>query len=172
MSSLTNNKNLKDITHTVNFPLKSFTTMELKRDRWSTMRIRNVDIIAKEWKKNPNQVVVLSDPKLRNSEMVMLRKDKFESIVKLFKDLVNGQAFIEHDLKTVMDALFVAQDQINDKSNQLGKEVLEPLLKQINVIINVTQSLESRVIVSVSSKKKDKIQKLNKDDLFEDEDFN
>ncbi len=133
------------------FETVSFTVPKFKyeRGRWSTSRTENVEEIAAHWQDYPEAVRVLQDPKLGRMSMVMLRKDRFEALQKLLNDLQHGQAFIQQDVQTLLDALVATKELVELKNKETGN--LAPLEKQLNVLLRISSRIESTILVKSSS---------------------
>ncbi len=78
---------------------------------WPVVRSWNVNQVRDLWKKEPNRVQILKDRRLEDCEMVLMRKDSFENLLNITRDIEGGQAVIRHNLD-----LLVAQLEILEQS--------------------------------------------------------
>lgn len=70
-----------------------------ERARWSTARTESVEHVLETWSDQPDLVRVFEDPKLGRAELVMLRKDRYDQLLKVLRNLACGQAGIRVELE-------------------------------------------------------------------------
>ena len=151
MSSVTlknNSFNFVDSSELSGNFLSAIPNFRFEKRKWSTARTLNVESVVEHWKENPNSVAVFEDPKVRDMQMVMLRKDHFEPMLKLLHDLQNGQAIIQQDIGTILDAICVAKALAEKQENQI--EELKPVAKALNVIWSLTSRIKSTIFIKPS----------------------
>jgi hypothetical protein len=122
---------------------------QFEHARWATSRAQNVEEIANQWKSKPDSVWVFVDPKLRDCSLVMLRKDRFETMLKQISDLHNGQAFVRHNTRTLLKALVAAKGLLKSKEKEAG-EALASLDAQLDVILHLSSEIEATIFVKKS----------------------
>lgn len=111
--------------------------------KWSAERQKNVEDIASEFNGKPNEVKTFSDPKLGSEPLVLLRKSKFESLVKIFRDLNNGQAHIRLNIDMLVSAITILESRISEKKIE-DKQVIETL----KILSRVTAQISSEIYIS------------------------
>jgi len=105
------------------------------------------------WSKNPNVVRVLSDPRLGEVSIVMMRKDQFESLEKMKNDLTRGQIIVQNQIKTLINAVAVAKTLAKKLRESMTDKSAEDALvmeQQIEVMIGVTQTMTCELCVKTS----------------------
>ena len=120
---------------------------KFEQRRWSTTRAENVEAIAEAWQENPNLVRIFQDPKFGHMQMALLRKDQLESIIKILRDVENGQAAVQFDVKALFDAIGIVQDLVEAKKQALPADLEKPLSKAVSLIINLWGKVSSTVFV-------------------------
>lgn len=112
---------------------------DFEKDRWATSRTQNVEDIAAHWKAAPYKVRVLTDKKFAGNSMVLLRKDSFEKLVNLLKDLQQGEAIVKANLEAVFTSIKLIETlaQESDKN----KPALELAVKQLTHISGALSSV-------------------------------
>jgi hypothetical protein len=108
-----------------------------ERTRWATARTESVDQVFASWSEQPGLVRIFEDPKLGRAELVMLRKDRYDQMVKRLRDLAAGQAGI----RVEMDGLAqvgVALKAVVERSEE------DPLLESlVGLVANFVGRIES-----------------------------
>lgn len=118
-----------------------------EQQRWSTTRTENVEKIAETWHENPNLVRIFQDPKFGHMQMALLRKDQFEALIKILRDVENGQAAIQFDVAALFDAVGIVQDLVEAKKQALPEELEKPLSKAVSLIVNLWGKISSTIFV-------------------------
>lgn len=118
-----------------------------EQQRWSTTRTENVEKIAEAWQKDPSLVRIFQDPKFGHMQMALLRKDQLEALIKILRDLQNGQAAIQYDIKALFDAIGIVQDLVEHKKQDLPADLERPLSKAVSLIFNLWGKISSTVFV-------------------------
>lgn len=118
-----------------------------EQGRWSTTRTENVEQIAEVWQNNPALVRTFQDPKFRRMQMVLLRKDQFEALLKVIRDLENGQAAVLYDGQALFDAMGLIRDLVEANKEMLPEKVERPLSKAVNVMVHLWGKVSSSIIV-------------------------
>lgn len=141
-AAMLHQRNSQSIEIKENFSIPSFRYIQA---RWSTTREKNVTDIAESWSNEPNQVLILSDPKLGENQMVLLRKDMFENLVKLLKDVISGEVQIKTDVQTMLDAIAILKNRVSEqgldtKDQILGNaiQIISRMQGQVNSSLNFT----------------------------------
>jgi hypothetical protein len=130
---------------TLNAPTFSFEQL-----RWATARHETVDDMHYYWTENPNAVRVFSDPRLGNSQVVMLRKDRFEALEKIKNDLTRGQIVVQQQIKTLSSAIAVAKtlaQRLKKSTPSPAHDDAEAIENQIEVIVGISQVITSELSV-------------------------
>ncbi len=91
-------------------PALSFPKFDYEQDRWATTRTQNVEEIASHWEKAPYKVRVLADKKFSSHSMVILRKDTFEKLTSVLRDLERGDAAVRSNLDAVFNSLKLVEE--------------------------------------------------------------
>ena len=112
-----------------NFSVPSFNYMQ---DRWSTTREKNVVEMAQMWAETPNCVLVLTDPKLVENSLVILRREEFESIVKLLQDVLSGEIQIKMDVQTLLDATAILKNRMFEQGLDSKDQILDNAIQIIS----------------------------------------
>lgn len=50
-------------------------------DRWAVARTKNVEKLHKHWEDDPSRVAVLEDPKFKNDNLVILKKEHLDELL-------------------------------------------------------------------------------------------
>jgi hypothetical protein len=95
-----------------NFNIPTFNYVQ---DRWATTREKNVIEISEAWSQDPNRVLVLTDPKFGENSMVILKKDLFETVLKLLMDVLSGEVQIQTDVQTLLDAITILKSRVAEQ---------------------------------------------------------
>lgn len=122
-----------DISKTQSHDVPRFT---YDHSRWATARMLNVEYIADRWKADPQLAMVLEDPKLRGCELVVLRRDALERMQKIIHDLVSGEADVQHDLKSLVNALVLIETVVKDHKLDEKDEVLRQSLQMASHVLS------------------------------------
>lgn len=125
-------------------------TFSFEQLRWATAQHETMDDMHYYWTENPNAVRVFNDPRLGNSQVVMLRKDRFETLEKIKNDLTRGQIVLPHELKTLSSAIAVAKklaQRLKESTPSQARDDAEALEHQIDVILGISQFLTSELCV-------------------------
>ena len=118
---------------------------EFQQARWATVRTANVEKIAEAWQENPCLVKVFRDPKFGRNHLVMIRKDKFEHMLKLLHDLQNGQAAVQLDMSMLLDAVGIMESIVEKEKQALPEDFSKPILKTIKHIINIKSKISATI---------------------------
>ena len=118
-------------------------TLDFKEGRFSVYRQLNVDAVAEEFQKYPHRVEVFQDAKFGSEPLVMFRKTKLEGMLKLFRDLTNGQAFIKHNIETLANAVTLISSRISEK--KINDPQLEASLK---ILMQVSAQINTEILIS------------------------
>ena len=120
-------------------PAISFPKFDYEQDRWATTRTQNIEEIAAHWEKAPYRVRVLADKKLSAHSMVLLRKDTFEKLITILRDLERGDAAVKSNLDAVFNTLKLVE-QLAEKS--AGKDSsLERAVRSLTHICGTINSV-------------------------------
>ncbi len=125
----------------------TLSSLEFEQGRWATARTTNVEKIADTWRKNPNLVRVFRDPKFGRNEMVLMRKDKFEHMFKLLRDLQNAQAAVQLDMSTLFQAVEAMQSLVETRAQELPESVSKPMAKMTKLIVNIRSRIPAKIVV-------------------------
>jgi hypothetical protein len=125
--------------------------------KWATLRTENVENVAARYMANPNLVYIISDKKLAGNELVLLRKEQFESMQKVFNDLLSGQAAIQHNMETLMYAANLLEEFV----------AKNPISKEFQNIVGIVRSVSAQINSCVIVKKP--ILPIRSSDLSEEE---
>ena len=113
----------------------------VERARWATARTKKVDQVLADWTEEPDLVRVFEDPKLGRAELVMLRKDRYDRLVKLLHDLASGQAAIRVELDGLAKVQVALQSAV-ERSDR------DPLLESlVGLVANFVGSIRSSVLL-------------------------
>jgi hypothetical protein len=115
--------------------------------RWSTTRTEKVEKIAEMWQKNPEMVRIFQDPKFGHMQMVLLRKDQLEALLKVLRDIESGQAAVQYDIQALFNAIGIIQDLVDAQKTALPKELEKPLCKAVNLIVALWGKVSSGILV-------------------------
>src|SRR5690606_28481228 len=61
--------------------------LQISEGRWAVNRTKNVEALRNMWSKQPNRVEVLVDPKLESDQLVILKKEHFDSLIAKYEEL-------------------------------------------------------------------------------------
>lgn len=118
-----------------------------EQDRWSTTRTEKVEKIAEAWQNNPGLVRIFQDPKFGHMQMALLRKDQFEALLKVIRDIESGQAAVRYDVQALVDAIGIIQDLVDAQKAALPKELERPLSKAVHLIVTLWGKVSSSILV-------------------------
>lgn len=118
-------------------------SFNFEESKWTIDRQKNIELLSEEFSKHANLVKVFSDNKLGSEPLVLLRKSKFEGMIKLFRDLHNGQAHIKFNIDTLMSAVALIKSRIEEK--QINDVQLQESLK---ILATITTQINSEILVS------------------------
>lgn len=122
--------------------------------RWSVVRNLSVEDLAKEWISNPHRVCVFEDKKLSHTPLVMLRKDHFEVTVKLLEDLQNGEAAIQHNIRTLFRTVELVQNLTSRLVNIPDHtEDVKNLQQAVTILSEISGQIQSTYILANPIKK-------------------
>jgi hypothetical protein len=127
-----------------NLPAFSVPQLTYNQDRWATLRAKNTETIMSLWENKPYQVRVLGDKKLAPHSLVILRKDTFEKMISLLKDLQHGDATVRGNLDAVFSSLELVERLVEESpegknSNlQLAVKTLTHIVGRINAEITLS----------------------------------
>lgn len=124
--------------------------LTFEQDRWSKTRTLNVEEIATTWHNNPNLVRIFADPKFGHMQMALLRKDQLESLIKVLRDIQNGQAAIKYDVQAIFQTVDLIKDVL--KNHEI-KEEETSLYKAVNVFVTLWSKISSTVLIRAPIKK-------------------
>ncbi len=127
-------------------PLK-IPQFKFEQERWATSRTENVEKIVEAWQSNPNLVRIFRDPKFGHMQMALLRKDQLELLIKILRDVENGQAAVQFDVKALFDAVGIVQDLVETKRTALPADLEKPLSKAVSLMVNLWGKVSSTVFV-------------------------
>ena len=117
-----------------------------ERTRWATARTETVDQVLASWSDQADLVRIFEDPKLGRAELVMLRKDRYDQMVKVLHDLASGQAGIRLEV----DGLAQVQVALNSVVEQGGKD---PLLESlVGLVANFVGRIKSSIVFANPSR--------------------
>lgn len=124
-------------------PVLSFPKFDYEQDRWATTRTQNVEEIASYWEKEPYKVRVLADKKFSSHSMVLLRKDTFEKLITILRDLERGDAAVKSNLDAVFNTLKLVEELAEksagkDSSLERAVRSLTHICGTINSVITYT----------------------------------
>ena len=122
-------------------------SLKFEQGRWATARTTNVEKIADTWRKNPNLVKIFKDPKFGRNEMVLMRKDKFEHMFKLLRDLQNAQAAVQVNMSTLFHAIEAMQSIVETREQELPESVKKPMSKMTKLIVNIRSRIPAKIVV-------------------------
>ena len=122
-------------------------SLEFEQGRWATARTTNVEKIADTWRKNPNLVKIFRDPKFGRNEMVLMRKNKLEHILKLLHDLQNAQAAVQLNMSTLFHAVDAMQSLVETREKDLPESVRKPMAKMAKLIVNIRSRISAKIVV-------------------------
>ena len=122
-------------------------SLEFEQGRWATARTTNVEKIADTWRKNPNLVKVFRDSKFGRNEMVLMRKNKLEHILKLIHDLQNAQAAVQLNMSTLFHAVDAMQSIVETREQELPESVKSPMAKMAKLIVNIRSRIPAKILV-------------------------
>lgn len=125
----------------------SIPQFDYEQERWATARSANVEKIAEAWRDNPTLVKVFRDYKFGHNHLVLMRKDKFEHMLKLLHDLQNGQAAVQFDLSMLLGAVGIMESIVEKEKQALPKGFSKPILQTIKHIINIKSSISAKILV-------------------------
>lgn len=129
-------------------PTLSFPKFDFEQDRWATTRTQNVEEIAAHWESAPYKVRVLADKKFSSHSMVLLRKDTFEKLVSIFRDLEQGDAAVRNNLEAVFNTLKLVE-QLAEQS--AGKD--SSLERAVKTLTHICGTISSEITYSAPFKK-------------------
>lgn len=112
------------------------------RDRWPEVRSWNLNQVKKLWEEEPNRVQVIKDPRLGDTSLLLMRKDQFERILNLIKDIEAGQASISHNLDLAITQIECVEHGVSKHDSELAKKavkVLKGLVANISSKIHITK---------------------------------
>src|SRR4051812_13037846 len=92
-------------THTT-FPVPQF---DWEDSKWATTRNLSVEDIASIWQGSPYKVRTFSDKKLALNSLVMLKKEAFEKIITVLRDLHGGEPVIKANLEAIFTPIKVIE---------------------------------------------------------------
>ena len=58
-------------------------SLNMHKDRWSVARTKNVESLYQCWIDNPSHVRILEDPKFKNDNLVMLKKELLDHLLEI-----------------------------------------------------------------------------------------
>ncbi len=120
----------------ISIPIPQF---DFEQDKWATSRTQNVEDIASHWKAAPFKVRVLTDKKFAGNSMVMLRKDSFEKLVNLLKDLQQGEAVVEANLEAVFNSIKLIETLAQE--SDANKPAFKLAVKNLTLISGALSSV-------------------------------
>jgi len=121
--------------------------LEFKDDKFSIFRQYNVETVAENFQKNPNNVEVFSDAKFGSEPLVLFRKTKLEGMMKLFRDFTSGQALIKHNIETLADAITILSSRIAEKN------IIDPQLQaSLNILMKVSAQINTEILIAGDKK--------------------
>lgn len=133
----TNNPQSIEITGDFSIP-----TFHYSQERWSTTREKNVSQMVEIWCQDPNRVLVLTDPKFGENSIVILKKELFETVLKLLKDVLSGEVQIKTDVQTLLDAIAILKDRVSERGLDTKDQILGNAIQIISRVQGkVTSSL-------------------------------
>ena len=94
---------------------------------WPVVRSWNVNQVRDIWKKEPNRVQILKDRRLEDCEMVLMRKDTFENLLNITRDVEGGQAIIRHNLDLLVSQLDILEQSPTHVDGTLTQKVIRVL---------------------------------------------
>lgn len=128
---------------------------EVEQDRWATTRSLNVEKIAETWDKNPDLVRIFQDPKFGGMQMVLLRKDRLEDLIKFQRDVQNGQVAVRHQMQTLVDVLSIVREILEDqeqREHNLSQKLGGSLYKALTTCVRLSGEISSELFVKTPQK--------------------
>ena len=122
------------------------------QERWSTTRTENVEKIATAWQENPDLVRIFQDPKFGHMQLAMLRKDQLEALIKILRDMQNGQAAIQLEVSALFDAVGLVKEIVEAHKGALPDD-LKPLSKAVSLVVNLWGKISSTILVQAPKRK-------------------
>lgn len=113
--------------------------------RWTLLRNEKVERMAEQWEQEPTLVLVLSDPKLKGQELVVLRREHLETLEKLLRDLASGQAVIGTEVRALLKAVMHLKDLA--KERDLLKKKDDPMVSGMQVLFQLRGLVRSKIKV-------------------------
>jgi len=109
------------------------------RDRWPEVRGWNLNQVKKMWDEDPARVQVIKDPRLGETTLLMMRKDQFERILNLIKDIEAGQASISHNLDLAITQIECVELGVSKHDTDLAQKAVKVLK---GLVANITSKIQ------------------------------
>lgn len=116
-------------------------------DRWSTTSRTNVENMRQRWANNPNLAVVLEDPKLKDQELVILRREVLEKMQKLLLDLQDGRAGVAFDVDLMFKVAAAFESILEEKRKNGEIKCDEPLYALGEAVCSFAGKIRSQFFV-------------------------
>ena len=111
--------------------MESSMELDWSESRWAVKRTKNVEALHDIWMKQPNRAEVLSDPKLGNEKLVILKKDYLDSLIERYKELSK----VDLDKKSRTETLLHAIDLLSDLTDKNSEP--ETLKRAVSMLASI-----------------------------------